>query len=125
MTVDSLTPATEEPRLLRAIGPVQMMLYGAGSMMGAGIYGLIGKAAGQVGAMVWASFLVALVAALLTGLSYACLASRYPRAGGAAYVTHRAFDRGLLTHLVGMATACSGLTSIAAGAWVIGTASPD
>jgi len=114
------TAAMPRQELVRAIGPMQMTLYAAGSMMGAGIYGLIGKAAGQVGAMVWASFLVALVAALLTGLSYACLASRYPRAGGAAYVTHRAFDRGLLTHLVGMATACSGLTSIAAGAWVIG-----
>lgn len=109
-----------KPELLRAIGPVQMTLYAAGSMMGAGIYGLIGKAAGQVGSAVWASFLVALVAALLTGLSYACLASRYPKAGGAAYITERAFHRGLLTHVVGLATACSGLTSIAAGAWVIG-----
>lgn len=112
-------PTAKEP-LLRAIGPMQMTLYAAGSMMGAGIYGLIGKAAGQVGSMVWASFLVALVAALLTGLSYASLASRYPKAGGAAYVTQRAFKRGLLTHVVGIATACSGLTSIAAGAWVIG-----
>lgn len=118
MTDTPASPPKQE--LVRAIGPLQMTLYAAGSMMGAGIYGLVGKAAGQVGSMVWASFLVALVAALLTGLSYACLASRYPRAGGAAYVTHRAFDRGMLTHVVGLATACSGLTSIAAGAWVIG-----
>ena len=34
---------------------------------------------------------VALFAALLTSLSYASLGSRYPRAGGAAYVTDRAF----------------------------------
>lgn len=113
-------PPAKTPELLRAIGPVQMTLYAAGSMMGAGIYGLIGKAAGQVGSAVWASFLVALVAAMLTGLSYASLASRYPKAGGAAYITERAFHRGLLTHVVGLATACSGLTSIAAGAWVIG-----
>lgn len=110
----------EKEELLRAIGPLQLTLYAAGSMMGAGIYGLIGKAAGQVGSAVWASFLVALVAALLTGLSYASLASRYPKAGGAAYVTQRAFKKGLLTHVIGLATACSGLTSIAAGAWVIG-----
>lgn len=113
------TPQPEPPQLLRAIGPVQMMLYGAGSMMGAGIYGLVGKAAGQIGSAVWLSFLAALVAALFTGLSYAALGSRYPRAGGAAYMTHHAFRMPLLTHIVGMATAFSGLTSIATGALVI------
>jgi len=89
-------------------------------MLGSGIYGLIGQAAGQMGSAVWLAFLFALIAAMLTALSYASLGSRYPRAGGAAYVTHRAYAHGLLTHAVGLAVACSGLTSIAAGARVIG-----
>ena len=72
------------PSLKRTIGPAQMALYGLGSMLGAGIYGLIGKAAGQAGNAVWLSFVVALVAALLTAFSYASLGSRYPRAAGAA-----------------------------------------
>lgn len=114
------TPDAPKGELLRTIGLWQMTLYGAGSMLGAGIYGLVGRAAGELGAAVWLGFLVAMVAALLTGLSYASLGSRYPRAGGAAYVTHRAYRRGLLTHVVGLAVACSGLTSIAAGARVIG-----
>ena len=74
----------DKPTLHRTIGPVQLALYGLGSMLGAGIYGLIGQAAGQVGNAVWLAFAVALVAALLTALSYASLASRYPRAAGAA-----------------------------------------
>ena len=69
-----------EPQLRRSIGPAQMALYGLGSMLGAGIYGLIGKAAGVAGNAVWLAFIVALVAALLTALSYASLGSRYPRA---------------------------------------------
>lgn len=101
------------PKLRRSIGPVQMALYGLGSMLGAGIYGLIGKAAGQVGNAVWLAFLVALVAALLTALSYASLGSRYPRAAGAAYVTERAYGFPLLSFMVGLALVCSGLTSIA------------
>lgn len=114
------TPAREgEPTLRRTIGLWQMVLYGTGSMMGSGIYGLIGQAAGAMGAAVWAAFLVALVGAGLTAFSYASLGSRYPRAGGAAYVTQRAYQHGLLTHAVGIAVACSGLTSIAAGARVI------
>jgi len=101
------------PTLHRSIGPTQMALYGLGSMLGAGIYGLIGKAAGQVGNAVWLAFLVALVAALLTALSYASLGSRYPRAAGAAYVTQRAYGFPLLSFMVGLALVCSGLTSIA------------
>ncbi|HUU65819.1 MAG TPA: APC family permease [Methyloceanibacter sp.] len=102
-----------EPTLQRSIGPTQMALYGLGSMLGAGIYGLIGKAAGQVGNAVWLAFIVALIAALLTALSYASLGSRYPRAAGAAYVTQRAYGFPLLSFMVGLALVCSGLTSIA------------
>ncbi len=105
--------APEAPSLKRTIGPVQMALYGLGSMLGAGIYGLIGKAAGQAGNAVWLAFVVALVAALLTALSYASLGSRHPRAAGAAYVTQRAYGFTLLSFMVGIALVCSGLTSIA------------
>jgi amino acid transporter len=103
----------DEPTLHRSIGPTQMALYGLGSMLGAGVYGLMGKAAGQVGNAVWLAFVVALVAALLTALSYASLGSRYPRAAGAAYVTQRAYGFPLLSFMVGLALVCSGLTSIA------------
>ncbi len=110
----SATPRRKgEPTLHRSIGPTQMALYGLGSMLGAGIYGLIGKAAGQVGNAVWLAFIVALIAALLTALSYASLGSRYPRAAGAAYVTQRAYGFPLLSFMVGLALVCSGLTSIA------------
>ena len=109
-----------QPALHRTIGPVQMALYGLGSMLGAGIYGLIGKAAGVAGNAVWLAFVVALVAALLTALSYASLGSRYPRAAGAAYVTERAYGFPLLSFMVGLALVCSGLTSIATQSQVFG-----
>ncbi|MDN2580092.1 APC family permease [Aquibium sp. ELW1220] len=102
-----------EPVLRRSIGPFQLTLYGLGSMLGSGIYGLIGQAAGLAGNAVWLAFLVAMVAALLTALSYASLGSRYPRAGGAAFVTERAYGMPLLSFVVGLAVVASGLTSIA------------
>ncbi|CAN7285701.1 APC family permease [Phenylobacterium sp. LjRoot225] len=105
--------------LKRTIGPVQLMLYGMGSMLGAGIYGLVGKAAGVMGAAVWMAFLVAMVAALLTGVSYASIASRYPRAGGAAYATQRAYRAPWLSYLIGLTVVCSGLSSIATQAKVV------
>ncbi len=112
---ETRTPGQDDaqPPLLRTIGPFQLTLYGLGSMLGAGIYGLVGKAAGQLGSAIWIAFVVSMVAALLTGLSYASIASRYPKAAGAAYVTHRAYGKPLLSYLVGLAVVCSGLTSIA------------
>jgi amino acid transporter len=115
------TTAAGTPALVRSIGPFQLTFYALGSMLGSGVYGLIGQAAGQVGAAVWLSFLVALVAALLTALSYASLGSRHPRAGGAAYVTHRAYRSGLMSFVVGLALVCSGLTSVATQSRVFAT----
>ena len=109
----------ESSRLLPTMGAGMLALYGLGSMLGAGIYGLVGKAAGMLGGMVWASFLLAMVAALLTGLTYASLGSRYPRAGGAAYIIQRAFGRPMLSYVAGLCVVASGLTSMATGSRVV------
>ena len=45
-----------EPTLRRSIGLWQMTLYAAGSMLGAGIYGLIGQVAGEMGSAIWLAF---------------------------------------------------------------------
>ena len=66
----------ENGHLARSIGLFALIVYGIGDMIGAGIYGTIGVAAGKMGNAVWLAFLVSMVAALLTGLSYASLASR-------------------------------------------------
>jgi len=81
-------------------------------MVGSGIYALIGKVAGTMGNAIWLAFLAAMVAAVLTALSYASLGSRYPRAAGAAYVAHRAFRWPFLSYTVGLAVMASGLTSM-------------
>jgi APA family basic amino acid/polyamine antiporter len=113
MTDTTAAVFKDEPKLHRSIGPTQLALYGLGSMLGAGIYGLIGQAAGLAGNAVWLAFIASLVVALLTALSYASLISRYPRAAGAAYVTQRAYRLPLLSFVVGIAVVCSGLTSVA------------
>jgi amino acid transporter len=82
-------------------------------MLGSGIYALIGRAAGEVGNAVWLAFLVAMVAAMLTALSYASLASRYPRAGGAAFVTERAYRSRFIGFVTGFAVVASALSSVA------------
>ena len=101
------------------MGAGMLALYGMGSMLGAGIYGLVGRAAGIMGGAVWAAFLTAMVGTLLTGLTYAALGARYPRAGGAAYIIHRAFGRPMLSYVAGLSVVASGLTSMATGSRIV------
>src|SRR5215207_5823029 len=107
------------PEARQTMGPGMLALYGMGSMLGAGIYGLVGRAAGIMGGAVWAAFLTAMVGTLLTGLTYAALGARYPRAGGAAYIIHRAFGRPMLSYVAGLSVVASGLTSMATGSRIV------
>jgi amino acid transporter len=95
------------------MGLFSLVVYGVGDMVGSGIYGTVGKAAGQMGNAVWLAFVVSMIAAMLTGLSYANIASRYPRAAGAAFVTHHAWHVAFLSYVIGLTVAASGLTSMA------------
>lgn len=88
-------------------------------MLGAGIYALVGRAAETLGNAIWLAFLAAMVAALLTGLSYACIGSRYPRAAGAAFVTQHALGLPWLSYVIGLAVVMSGLTSMATGSQAV------
>ena len=109
-----------QPKLVRTMGLWALILYGVGDMLGAGIYGLVGRAAGLMGNAVWLAFGASMIAAMLTGLSYACIGSRYPRAAGAAFVTQHAYRRAYLSYIIGLSVAASGLTSMATGARVLG-----
>src|SRR5688572_16696936 len=107
------TMGDSQPLLKRNIGLVALTLYGIGDILGAGIYGLVGRAAGEMGQAAWLGFLVSMCAAGLTGLSYASLGSRYPKAAGAVFAVSRAFHQGFLSYTVGLALLASGLTSMA------------
>ena len=41
-----------QPALRRALGPFRLFAYTLGGMLGAGIYGLVGRAAGELGSAV-------------------------------------------------------------------------
>ena len=67
--------------LAKTLGLGRLSLYGIGTIIGAGIYAVIGPAAGAAGEAIWVSFLIAAVISAFSGLSYAELASAMPSAG--------------------------------------------
>ncbi len=100
-------------QLERRVGLVALTLYGIGDILGSGIYGLVGKAAAQMGNFVWLAFLASFFVAMTTGLTYAALSSRYPKAAGSSWIVWKAFRSPILAFVIGLATLCSGLTSMA------------
>ncbi len=91
--------AGKPPQLRREAGLFQVVTYGVGNIVGAGIYVLIGEASGLAGGLVWFSFLVGAVVALFTGLSYAELASVYPKAASEYVFLGRAYGSPLLSFI--------------------------
>ncbi|THH41576.1 APC family permease [Neolewinella litorea] len=72
---------------------LDILMFGIGGIVGAGIYAIVGEAAGISGHLLWASFLVAAVVALLTATTYAEFVSRFPDAGGSFEYVKQGFGR--------------------------------
>src|SRR6476661_556583 len=102
------------------MGPKLLLLFIVGDILGAGVYAVTGKLAGQVGGIAWLPFLVAFVVATLTAYSYLELVTKYPQAAGAALYTHKAFGIHFVTFLVAFAVVCSGITSASTSSTLVG-----
>lgn len=97
MPQDHIPENQKSSRLKRELSLWQVVFYGLGVIIGAGIYVLIGKAAGITGNSVWLSFAIAALIASLTGLSYAELSSMFPRSSAEYIYTRKAFSSKLLS----------------------------
>jgi amino acid transporter len=90
-----------------------LVALGVGSMVGAGIFALMGEAAALAGSAVWLAFGIAGAIALLTGHSFVQLGIRYPSRGGVVEYLAQAYGMGrfsgacsilfYISQLIGMA----------------------
>lgn len=103
----------ESQALNRVLSLPTLTLYGLGTIIGAGIYVLVGKVAATAGLFTPLAFILAGVVAAFTALSYAELSSRLPRAAGAALYAHEAWQRHWLSALVGWSIVLTGVVSAA------------
>ena len=95
---DKAEPAAAPSKTMSVPGAT---VLGIGSMIGAGIFALLGEAGAVAGAAVWVSFLLGLVVTSL--LAYVCvkLGMRYPSSGGLITYLTEGFGTG---RLVGIAS---------------------
>jgi len=104
---------TQQINLQRRVNLPLLSFYGIGTILGAGIYVLIGKVAGYAGMQTPIAFLVAALLAGLTAFSYAELAVRYPKSAGEAIYIQEGFQRPALSIFVGLLIVAVGMTSTA------------
>ncbi len=112
--------AGQSEGLVRAISAPLLFFYVLGDVLGSGIYALIGVMAAQVGGAFWTSFVIGVVAAMLTGFAYAELITKYPHAAGAAMYAGRAFDNRFFTFLVAFCMVAASLAAAGALALAFG-----
>ena len=97
-------------QLKRTLGLAECIFFGTGSILGAGIYAIVGKVAGFSGNMVWLSFLIASFTALMTAFSYAELSSMYPKSGGEYVYVKEAFNE-KIGAIIGIIISINGMVS--------------
>jgi amino acid transporter len=97
--------------LKRSLKLPLVAFYGLGTILGAGIYVLVGKVAGYAGMLAPFAFLFAALIATLSALSYAELVSRFPKSAGEAIYVQKAFGRPSLSLLVGLSIVSVGIVS--------------
>jgi basic amino acid/polyamine antiporter, APA family len=105
--------SAQDGKLKRNITGPLLFLFILGDVLGAGIYALMGVLSEDVGGVLWAPLVAALLLALLTAGSYAELVTKYPKAGGAAVFAERAYRQPVVSFLVGFCMLAAGVTSAA------------
>ncbi|MDA0371694.1 MAG: APC family permease [Actinomycetota bacterium] len=87
-------------QLPRVLGLVHVVASGVGIIVGAGIYVLLAPAAEDAGGLVWLSFVISAFVCAFTAMSYAELASMFPRTGGEYEYASHVFGR-RVTFMIG------------------------
>ncbi len=104
---------TEPVTLKRSLSLWLITFYGVGTILGAGIYVLIGKVAAAAGLYAPMAFLVAAVLAGLSAFSYAELSARFPKSAGEALYVQEGLGLRGLSILVGGLIILTGIVSAA------------
>lgn len=94
---------------------------GVGTMIGAGIFALLGEAGAVAGSAVWISFLIGGSIALLSGYSLGKLGARYPSAGGLVEYLIHGYGDGIFAGAMSVMLYMSALVSISLVAKTFGT----
>ena len=102
-----------EAKLVRKVTLPLLTFYGLGTILGAGIYVLIGEVTLRAGTLAPFAFGLSAIIASITAYSFARLSSMFPRSAGEAAYSLEAFKSKLLSAFVGLSVVLIGTVSAA------------
>lgn len=103
----------KETHFKQTISLSLLTFYGLGTIVGGGIYALLGKVAGEAGMSMPLSFALAGLIALLSACSFSELSTRYPVSAGESFYVLKGFNSLQLSLIVGFLVIFTGIVSAA------------
>src|SRR5512134_1429104 len=113
MSVQSLATQKASTRLVRSLTLTHAVLYGLGVTIGAGIYVLVGLAAGRSGMHAPLAFIGAALVMAFSAASFAELGTRMPVSASEAAYVHAAFRLDWLSLGIGLLVVATATVSAA------------
>lgn len=113
MSVQPMATQEVSPRLVRSLTLTHAVLYGLGVTIGAGIYVLVGLAAGRSGMHAPLAFMGAALVMAFSAASFAELGTRMPVSASEAAYVHAAFRLNWLSLGVGLLVVTTAIVSAA------------
>ena len=104
---------SSSPQLKRMISLPFLILYGLGTMVGGGIYALLGKVAQEAGMFTPIAIAFSGLLAFISALSFSELAARFPVSAGEAYYVTKGFGKKSLGTCIGWLVVTTGVVSAA------------
>jgi len=105
----------------KAFGLWSAVFLGIGSMVGAGIFVLLGEAGAIAGNLVWVSFILGGIIALLSGYSLAKLSFAFPSRGGVIEYLVQCYGEGVFSGTISVLYYFSAMVALAVVAKTFGT----
>ncbi|MEH6467392.1 MAG: amino acid permease [Porticoccus sp.] len=103
----------EQQQLLRSLSLTEISFYGIGTIVGAGIYVLLGAVVNESGMATPSAFLLSVIIVSFSAYAYAQMTRRFPSSAGEAVYVMEGLQSRRLSALTGYAISISGIVSAA------------
>lgn len=109
----ALRPMEQQNQLLRSLSLVEISFYGIGTILGAGIYVLLGKVVNESGMATPSAFFISALIVSFSAYSYAQMSRRFPSSAGEAIYIMEGLNSRHLSALAGYTISLGGIVSAA------------
>ncbi|TFL19066.1 APC family permease [Jannaschia formosa] len=106
-----MAETTSDQGLERSMGLTGLIFYGIGTILGAGIFVVIGEVIAKAGVLSPLAYVIGATVAVTSAMTFSEIGARIPSAGGAVEYMEQSFGRGLFATTVGWVLVAANIVS--------------